>query len=95
MNPIAREPVIVQVLAAAVVWAATRYGLQVSDEQALQIAGGAFIVLAPFVRQLVRPTVKDEGPLTPEEVEKARALLETYQPQEADDKAGPAVAAKG
>src|SRR6266540_785863 len=44
--------------ATPVVWAATRYGLHVSDEQALQVAGGAFIVLAPFVRQLVTPTVK-------------------------------------
>ncbi len=58
LNPVASEPVLVQALATLVVWAATRYGLHVSDEQALQIAGGAFIVLAPFVRQLVTPTVK-------------------------------------
>ncbi len=58
MNPLAKEPVIVQALATIVVWAATRYGLHVSDEQALQIAGGAFVVLAPFVRQLVRPVAK-------------------------------------
>jgi len=58
-NPVASEPVLVQALATLVVWAATRYGLHVSDEQALQIAGGAFIVLAPFVRQLVRPLVKE------------------------------------
>src|SRR6266542_644910 len=57
-NPVASEPVLVQALATLVVWAATRYGLHVSDEQALQVAGGAFIVLAPFVRQLVTPTVK-------------------------------------
>lgn len=59
MNPISREPVLIQALATIVVWAATRYGLNVSDEQALQIAGGAFVVLAPFVRQLVRPVAKD------------------------------------
>ncbi len=58
-NPVASEPVLVQALATLVVWAATRYGLHISDEQALQIAGGAFIVLAPFVRQLVRPLVKE------------------------------------
>ncbi len=58
-NPVASEPVLVQAIATLVVWAATRYGLHVSDEQALQIAGGAFIVLAPFVRQLVRPLVKE------------------------------------
>ncbi len=58
-NPVASEPVLVQALATLVVWAATRYGLHVSDEQALQVAGGAFIVLAPFVRQLVRPLVKE------------------------------------
>jgi hypothetical protein len=74
-NPIAKEPVLIQALATIVVWAATRYGLHVSDEQALRIAGGAFVVLAPFVRQLVRPVAKDEGPLTAEEMAKARALL--------------------
>lgn len=58
MNVIGKEPVIVQMLATLVVWAATRYGLHVSDEQALQIAGGAFVVLAPFVRQLVSPVAK-------------------------------------
>ncbi len=66
-NPVASEPVLVQALATFVVWAATRYGLHVSDEQALQVAGGAFIVLAPFVRQLVRPLVKESQlePLPP------------------------------
>ncbi len=68
-NPVASEPVLVQALATLVVWAATRYGLHISDEQALQIAGGAFIVLAPFVRQLVTPTVKQPQlePLPPVE----------------------------
>ena len=50
MNPIAKEPVAVQVLAGAVVWLAARYGLSLPNEVALQIAGGAVVVLAPFVR---------------------------------------------
>jgi len=62
MNPVAKEPVLVQVLAAGLVWAAARYGLHLSAEVALQIAGGAGVVLAPFVRQLVRPTAKDQQP---------------------------------
>jgi len=61
MNPIAKEPVAVQVLAGAVVWLATRYGLSLPNEVALQIAGGAVVVLAPFVRQLVSPTVKTQA----------------------------------
>jgi hypothetical protein len=60
MSIVGREPVVVQALATIIVWAATRYGLNISDEQALQIAGGAFVVLAPFVRQLVRPVAKDQ-----------------------------------
>ena len=61
MNPIAKEPVAVQVLAGAVVWLAARYGLSLPNEVALQIAGGAVVVLAPFVRQLVSPTVKAQA----------------------------------
>ncbi len=66
LNPVASEPVLLQALATLIVWAATRYGLHISDEQALQIAGGAFIVLAPFVRQLVRPlATQPQGEVLP------------------------------
>jgi hypothetical protein len=65
MSIVGKEPVIIQALAAIVVWVATRYGLNISDEQALQIAGGAFLVLSPFVRQLVTPTAKLEYKVEP------------------------------
>jgi uncharacterized protein (DUF697 family) len=74
-NPIANNPVLTQAAAGLVLWLAARYGLRIDDEQALKIAGAAFLVLAPFVRQLVRPVAKDEGPLTDEEMARARALL--------------------
>lgn len=55
-NPIAREPVLTQLVFGVLTWAITRYGLDVSEAQALEIAGVAVVVLAPFVRQLVTPS---------------------------------------
>jgi hypothetical protein len=83
MNPIAKEPVLIQALAAIVVWAATRYGLHIDDEQALKIAGGAFVVLAPFVRQLVTPAAKLEYQVVPGELVELHAdptTTEGYRP---------------
>jgi hypothetical protein len=82
-NLIGREPVIVQALATIVVWAATRYGLQISDEQALQIAGVSFVILAPFVRQLVTPTAKQVtiGPTRTTTLNSMGQLEEVYAPR--------------
>jgi hypothetical protein len=77
---VGKEPVIIQALATIVVWAATRYGLNISDEQALQIAGGAFVVLTPFVRQLVTPTAKLEYKVEPTAAEPT--TTEGYRPAE-------------
>lgn len=65
MNPVSREPVLTQALAAVLVWLAARYGLNLSEQEAFQLAGAAVVVLAPFVRQLVTPTAKDAPPSAP------------------------------
>lgn len=59
-NPVASEPVLTGAIAAVLTFLAARYGLDLSAEQAAGAAGLLITVLAPFVRQLVRPTVKDE-----------------------------------
>jgi hypothetical protein len=65
MNPISNEPVAVQVVAAALAWLAARYGLDMSEADAFKIAGFVIVGLVPFVRQLVRPTAKDQPPVAP------------------------------
>jgi hypothetical protein len=56
-NPIEREPVMTTAVAAILTFLATRYGLEVTPEQAAGAAGLVLSFLAPFARQLVRPTV--------------------------------------
>jgi hypothetical protein len=93
VSVVGKEPVLIQALAAIVVWLATRYGLHISDEQALQVAGGAFVVLAPFVRQLVVPSVKLAEPETDPKVfaEQVQAELRTLE--RVQGKTGPPVPA--
>ncbi len=59
MNPVAHEPVLTALLAAAIAWAAARYGMKVTPDQATVLAGIVAGVAAPYARQLVRPTAKD------------------------------------
>lgn len=60
-NPVAHEPVAVQLLAGVVTYLAARYvpGLHLTGTQELAVAVGIYGVTAPFVRQLVRPVAKD------------------------------------
>jgi hypothetical protein len=55
-NPVEREPVVTGALAAVIVYFAGRYGLDLSPEQAAGAAGLVLTAVAPFIRQLVRPT---------------------------------------
>jgi hypothetical protein len=89
VNPISHEPVVVQTGATVVAWLAARYGLKLSDEQATIVAGAVVVVLAPFVRQLVRPTVKD--PMLLPLIEDGSEGEERTFPPEPDPPAGNAV----
>ncbi len=66
MNPVAREPVVVGVLAAVLTWVGARYGVRVDPQQASEAAGVVLLVAAPFVRQLVRPVARDLGRPVPD-----------------------------
>jgi hypothetical protein len=55
-NPVAREPVVVAALAAAVTWLAAYFGLGLTPAEAAAVAGFVLASVVPFVRQLVRPT---------------------------------------
>jgi len=55
-NPVAREPVLVAALAAAITWLAAYFGLGLTPAEAAAAAGFVLASVVPFVRQLVRPT---------------------------------------
>jgi hypothetical protein len=55
-NPVAREPVMVAALAAAITWLAAYLGLGLTPAEAAAAAGFVLASVVPFVRQLVRPT---------------------------------------
>jgi hypothetical protein len=72
MNPIAREPVLVVVLAAIITWVGGRQGLKVDPQIATEAAAAVLIIGGVFARQLVRPTAKDDDTI---ELRKAVANL--------------------
>ena len=67
MSVVGKEPVIIQLLAGAIAYLAAKYvpGLNLSDEQAFGAAATIWVLLAPFVRQLVTPTAKLEYKVEP------------------------------
>jgi hypothetical protein len=69
-NPVEREPVITTAIAALLTFLAGRYGLELSAEHAAAAAGMVLTFLAPFARQLVRPTGSSVEP----------TVLESAQP---------------
>jgi len=63
-NPVAREPVMVAALAAAITWLAAYFGLGLTPAEAAAAAGFVLASVVPFVRQLVRPTASPPEPPT-------------------------------
>lgn len=64
LNPVAREPVAVIVLAAIITWALAHYGVDIDPAKASGAAGVVLLVGGAFARQLVRPVAKDDDPVS-------------------------------
>ena len=62
LNVVAREPVLLAVVASILTAVGARYGISLTPEQAGAAAGAVLVVGGVLARQLVRPTAKDQPP---------------------------------